>query len=527
MSAHKANLTFVILFSMLWVCIASEAAEKPWYAGTWDSTLYLLAEHPKTIAIRMELLDKDTHIPISDVNVSLKGEYYQMWISQDIVTAESIPWWNIFVDPNNREPQPKEFKLDAVSDSNGVVVFALKWQKEFPWVSKIGDKWTYRVGDRWIVYLDDIEKVQRFEIRHPRYKHIEAPLDFRNLVDLKQYIDASQRGEDKSKRFEDNWKNEISRRNVKLFVLDLGAGFAEYNKQFCNQPEFFQKVRAKDYGMVYSNPDKLPNLSDATKCGPYFVYDLGEILLEPVAASAGQTSVVGEKEKSIDLGSGIRMDFVLIPAGSFEMGSPSSEKDRDSDEGPVQRVQITKPFYMSKYEVTQEQYTALMVRNPSNFSGRNLPVEYVSWKEAVEFCSKLGSGFRLPTEAEWEYACRAGSETRFYYGDDPNYSQLDQYAWYNSNSGKSTQAVGQKKPNAFGLYDMHGNVWEWCADWYADSLINTTSVDPTGPTSGETRVLRGGSWYSDAALCRSANRLRRTLGYLRYGVGFRVVLDLN
>jgi len=527
MSFRNIVIAVAIFTAILMVRVESKAAGKTWYAGAWDSTFYPLAEHPKTIAIRMELIDKDTHTPVSDVNVTLKGQYYQTWISRDIAKAESKPWWKIFVDPNKREPQSKEFKLEAVSDSNGVVVFALKWQKEFPWESKIVDKWTSAVGERWFIYLDDVEKVQRLEIRHPRYKHTESPLDFRHLVDLKQYIDASQRGEDKNRKFEDNWKNEISRRDVKLFVLDLGAGFAEYNKQFCSQPEFFRKVRAKDYGVVYEKSDNLPKRGDGTKCGPYFVYDLGGIFLEPVSATAEQTSVVGEREKSIDLGSGIRMEFVLIPAGSFNMGSPSTEKDRDSDEGPVRRVQITKPFYMSKYEVTQEQYTALISKNPSSFSGRNLPVDSVSWKEAVEFCSKLGSGFRLPTEAEWEYACRAGSETRFFYGDDPNYSQLDKYAWYRDNSDRMTQAVGQKKPNSFGLYDMHGNVWEWCADWYADSLIKTASIDPTGPASGETRVLRGGSWYCQAGLCRSANRLRRTPGYLRYGVGFRVVLELK
>jgi len=527
MSALKLNLTFVILFSMLWVCIASEAVEKPWYAGTWDSTLYPLAEHPKTIAIRMELIDKDTHIPVSDVNVTLEGRYYQIWIRQDIAKAESKPWWNIFVDPNNREPRPREFKLEAVSDSNGVVVFALKWQKEFPWDSKIGNKWTSLVGERWIIYLDDIEKVQRLEIRHPQYKHIEAPLDFRHLVDLKQYIDASQRGEDKSRRFEDNWKNEISRQDVKLFVLDLGAGFAEYNKQFCNQPEFFQKVRAKDYGMVYRKTDNLPNKRDATKCGPYFVYDLGETLLEPVAASPQQTSVVGEKEKSIDLGSGIRMEFVLIPAGSFNMGSPSTEKGRDSDEGPVRRVQITKPFYIGKFEVTQEQYTAVMGTNPSHFSGKNLPVESVSWNDAVAFCKKLGSNFRLPTEAEWEYACRAGSETRFHYGDDPSYSQLGQYVWYESSGNEETHPVGQKKPNKWGLFDIYGNVWEWCSDWYANSYMNIASIDPTGPASGKYRVLRSSPWVYRAWYCRSANRGGSAPEIQYHNFGFRVVLDLN
>jgi formylglycine-generating enzyme required for sulfatase activity len=245
----------------------------------------------------------------------------------------------------------------------------------------------------------------------------------------------------------------------------------------------------------------------------------------------GKERAVQAEGLSIDLGGGTTMEFVLIPAGSFYMGSPPEEKDRSSGEGPVRRVQITKPLYIGKYEVTQAQYKAVVGSNPSHFSGADLPVESVSWQEAMLFCDKLtnsyGSHFRLPTEAEWEYACRAGSQSRFSYGDDPDYAQLAQYAWYDDNSDEKTHSVGQKKPNKFGLYDMYGNVWEWCSDWYTDSYRNMTTVDPTGPSSGEHRTLRGGSWYNNAGRCRSAARSLGTPGNRFTSSGFRVVLELE
>jgi formylglycine-generating enzyme required for sulfatase activity len=226
--------------------------------------------------------------------------------------------------------------------------------------------------------------------------------------------------------------------------------------------------------------------------------------------------------KTIDLGNGVSMEFVSIPPGSFSMGSPDSEKDSYSDEGPVRSVQITKAFYMGRYEVTQDQYMAVMGRNPSKCRGGNLPVETVSWEEAVAFCGKIGG--RLPTEAEWEYACRAGSETQFCYGDDPNYTQLGEYAWYPGNSGSRTHAVGQKKPNTFGLYDMHGNVYEWCSDWFA-AFAKEQTVDPVGPPSGQSRVCRGGGWRRFARYCRSAARNHSSPGSGGGLIGFRVAYE--
>ena len=235
------------------------------------------------------------------------------------------------------------------------------------------------------------------------------------------------------------------------------------------------------------------------------------------------------KEGTLVLGEKISMKIVLIPAGKFLMGSPDGEKERSTDEGPQRQVSVTKALYVGVTEVTQEQYEALMGKNPSNFKGAKNPVEQVSWNDAVEFCKKLsektGRKVRLPTEAEWEYACRAGSKTRFCFGDDD--TDLRDYAWYTANSGSKTQPVGEKKPNAWGLHDMHGNVWEWCSDYYAESYANAKNEDPQGPGSGSSRVLRGGGWYIIPAHCRSAHRTWHAPDYRHGNFGFRVAVDLK
>jgi formylglycine-generating enzyme required for sulfatase activity len=227
----------------------------------------------------------------------------------------------------------------------------------------------------------------------------------------------------------------------------------------------------------------------------------------------------------------IGMKLVLVPKGTFMMGSPESEEGRYSDEGPQHSVTISKDYYLGAYEVTQEQYQRIMGENPSEFKGANNPVEKVSWEDAVAFCKKLselpeekaaGRVYRLPTEAEWEYACRAGSTTRFGFGDID--SQLGSYAWFYKNSTGATRPVGQKTPNAWGLYDMHGNVWEWCADRKGD--YSTSAVtDPTGPAEGSFRVFRGGCWFSEAAFCRSAFRHRIDPSFRNYYLGFRLALS--
>ncbi len=232
----------------------------------------------------------------------------------------------------------------------------------------------------------------------------------------------------------------------------------------------------------------------------------------------------------LDLPSGAKpLEMVHIPAGTFTMGSPSTESGRDSDEGPQHQVTITKDFYLGKYEVTQAQWEAVMGSNPSSSYGvrPNYPVYNVSWNDCQSYIEKLnqmGQGtFRLPTEAEWEYACRAGTQTRFYWGDDPNETQIKDYAWYDGNNSPSgTKEVGLKIPNAFGLYDMSGNVWEWCSDWYG-SYPSGSVVDPVGPYSGSHRVNRGGDWGSNAQACRSASRGGHSPDGRASRIGFRLL----
>jgi formylglycine-generating enzyme required for sulfatase activity len=207
------------------------------------------------------------------------------------------------------------------------------------------------------------------------------------------------------------------------------------------------------------------------------------------------------------------MKFVLIPAGNFMMGSPPDETGRWDYEGQVHNVKIQKPFYLGIYPVTQKQWRDVMGTSPSSFKGRYLPVEQVSWNDVQDFIKKLnekegGSKYRLPTEAEWEYSARAGTTTRYSFGDDE--SILGDYAWYSDNSGSKTHEVGQKKPNPWGLYDMHGNVLEWVQDYWHDNY-NGAPTDGSSWESGSNRVVRGGGWYPDARSCRSAIALTTTL----------------
>ncbi len=205
-------------------------------------------------------------------------------------------------------------------------------------------------------------------------------------------------------------------------------------------------------------------------------------------------------------------EFKLIPAGTFIMGSPPNEKGRINDETQHQ-VSLTQPFYIQTTEVTQNQWSKVMKNNPSHFFCPTCPVEMVSWDDAqayVDEMNRMGEGtYSLPTEAQWEYAARAGSTTAFYNGGikvfsgyDPN---LDAIGWYGYNSDNKTHPVGQKSPNAWGLYDMSGNVLEWCRDWYGD-YPSSAVTNPTGPLSGPFRVRRGGSWLYFSAYCRSAFR---------------------
>ncbi|HEY5868890.1 MAG TPA: SUMF1/EgtB/PvdO family nonheme iron enzyme [Candidatus Tectomicrobia bacterium] len=217
------------------------------------------------------------------------------------------------------------------------------------------------------------------------------------------------------------------------------------------------------------------------------------------------------------------MELVRIHPGEFMMGAEKG----DSDEKPVRKVTISKPFYLGKYEVTQAQWQDVMGTNPSHFKGDpNRPVERVSWKMVQEFISKLNareghSRYRLPTEAEWEYAARAGSTTKYSFGDDD--AQLEQYAWYNKNDKGTTHPVGQLQPNAWGLYDMHGNVWEWVHDWRGP-YTGGQEVDPQGPVTGNAKGYRGGGWGYGAVRCRSTDRSYDSPDYIYGTHGFRLAM---
>ena len=235
------------------------------------------------------------------------------------------------------------------------------------------------------------------------------------------------------------------------------------------------------------------------------------------------------------------MTFNKIPAGTFTMGSPETEEGRQDDEHQHQ-VTISKAFYMQTTEVTQGQWKEVMGTEPwkgKEFSecvkeGANYPASYVSWDDAVAYCKKLsekeGKTYRLPTEAEWEYACRAGTQTRWSFGNDKKV--LGDYAWYDKNAFKIVEQyahqVGLKKPNAFGLHDMHGNVFEWCHDYYEENYYKQSPAqNPPGPTSGSFRVFRGGSWSLNTRRTRSADRDRDRAFYPHYYNGCRLVRELD
>jgi formylglycine-generating enzyme required for sulfatase activity len=225
----------------------------------------------------------------------------------------------------------------------------------------------------------------------------------------------------------------------------------------------------------------------------------------------------------------IGMKFVLVPAGTFMMGADKNFDEASDDELPRHQVTISKPFYLGVYEVTQQQWKDVMGNNPSKFKGRDNPVETVSWEDAQDFIRHLNqkeghSRYRLPTEAEWEYAARAGSTSTYFFGD--NKSQLGDYAWYEDNSGREAHPVGQKRPNAWGLYDMIGNVWEWNQDWLGDTYYaNSPSSDPTGPSSSAYRVVRGCGWNIGAGICRSALRSGGGPASRSEYCGFRLALS--
>ena len=244
----------------------------------------------------------------------------------------------------------------------------------------------------------------------------------------------------------------------------------------------------------------------------------------PKAAAKGSTETPTES----------KVEMVLIPGGRFTMG------DKDEVDAPPHEI-VVSPFYMDKYLVTQEQYQRFVGDNPARWKGPKNPIEQVRWSDAVKFCNArslaeglqpcydlktwqcdfAANGYRLPTEAEWEYACRAGTQTAYFFGNDA--SKLADYAWFDKNSGGHPQPVGLKRPNPWGLYDMIGNVWQWCNDFYkVDYYQESPKENPLGPAAGETRVVRGGAWKFSAQNCRSGYRYYENPGYVDVCFGYDI-----
>ena len=252
------------------------------------------------------------------------------------------------------------------------------------------------------------------------------------------------------------------------------------------------------------------------------------IVSQPIVAQQPmeQTPVTNVDNISIPVKDGISIDMVRVEAGTFTMGSTAEKKDPWDNEKPTHRVTLTNDYYIGKYEVTQALWKAVMGNNPSNFKGDNLPVEKVNWKHCQKFLSKLnritGKTFRLPTEAEWEYAARGGNKSRGYQYSGSN--NLLDVAWFTDNSGRKTHAVGTKQANELGIYDMSGNVCEWCQDWYG-RYNSSSQVNPTGANSGSNRVFRGGCWSGIANGCRSSHRGLDSPGFRDYYLGLRLVLS--
>ena len=248
------------------------------------------------------------------------------------------------------------------------------------------------------------------------------------------------------------------------------------------------------------------------------------------STSGASSNMVGSSTSgsviTIPVKDGISIEMVKVEAGSFNMGATPEMQNPDEDEKPVHRVTLTNNYYIGKYEVTQALWKTVMGNKSSRFKGDNLPVEKVSWNNCQKFISKLnkltGKSFCLPTEAEWEFAARGGKKSRGYQYSGSN--TLGDVAWYEGNSGSKTHAVGTKQPNELGIYDMTGNVYEWCQDWYG-SYSSSPQTNPIGAVSGSCRVYRGGCWVSSARNCRTSYRGRRTPDF-RYGfLGLRLVLS--
>ncbi|NOX53724.1 MAG: SUMF1/EgtB/PvdO family nonheme iron enzyme [Planctomycetes bacterium] len=307
---------------------------------------------------------------------------------------------------------------------------------------------------------------------------------------------------------------------ILLFVLGSAPMFSRRSNRGVAGPD--RQTSGKDEGRVRSGAGAKPPL-----------------LVAPFDAQTAQRAQQRWAEylgTELTVTNSIGMQLILIPPGEFMMGSPASDAWAGDDEKPRHKVWITQPFYLGVTEVTQAQWASVMDTCPwqgeeNVKEGPEYPATYMTWKGALEFCKRLsvkeGKAYRLPTEAEWEYACRAGTTTSYSFGNDA--SELEHYAWFADNAAlvgeEHAHRVGRKRPNAFGLHDMHGNLWEWCSDGYAKKYYASSRLaDPGGPSSRcRMRVRRGGSWTRSAADCRSANRSGRRPTIRFSGQGFRVV----
>ena len=311
--------------------------------------------------------------------------------------------------------------------------------------------------------------------------------------------------------------------NLSVNYKPFGADVYIDGKKVGQSPRVFNgilvgnhKVEIKKYG--YGTDSKTVNILEGQTA------TLAGVLTTNASSSVASGASSSGNTITITVKDGISIDMVRVEAGTFTMGATAEMEDPEDDEKPTHRVTLTNDYYIGKYEVTQGLWQAVMGNNPSNFKGDNLPVEQVSWYECQDFLSKLnrltGKKFRLPTEAEWEYAARGGNKSRGYQYSGSN--NLSDVAWYRVNSGDKTHAVGTKQANELGIYDMSGNVWEWCQDWYGN-YSSSSQTNPTGATSGSDRVVRGGSWDYYAWLCRSSYRY--VAPNYRCGLGFRLVLS--
>jgi len=309
---------------------------------------------------------------------------------------------------------------------------------------------------------------------------------------------------------------------LKKANVDKGQKFVALTKRYIEALDRLMRSLAAQ--------DKLDlslNVKAEKKRVEFVLAEVG-VQVERLGASVAAPGRKAGQEMTIDLGGSVKMVFVWIPPGTFDMGSPATESGRDVDEGPMRRVTLTRGFWIGKHEVTQEQYERVMGRNPSEFKRGRFPVETVNWTDARTFCKAMATRIqklvRLPTEAEWEYACRAGTSTPHYLGTSE--SDLAKAAWYHRNSGGQTHTVGLKVANDWGLHDMLGNVWEWCEDWYG-SYTGLTPTNPRGPASGPFHVKRGGCWTSAGKTCRAAFRhtqSHKTIDSRNSLTGLRLVL---